>query len=118
MPPIHALAGLRFLAALLVLFSHFPEIIPFDPAALPLVRQGAAGVTVFFVLGGFSCPYNYFYTFVDSTAGAASFLRAPVARIYPMHVVALLVVTPAVIWLTDLTPSLASWSWNLRCCMR
>ena len=112
-PPIHALTGLRFLAALLVLFSHFPEIIPFDQAALPLVRQGAAGVTVFFVLSGFLLTYNYFYTFVDSTAGAASFLRARVARIYPMHVVALLVVTPAVIWLTDPTPSLASWFVNL-----
>jgi peptidoglycan/LPS O-acetylase OafA/YrhL len=112
-PPIHALTGLRFLAALLVLFSHFPEIIPFHGAALPLVRQGAAGVTVFFVLSGFLLTYNYFYAFVDTTAGAASFLRARVARIYPMHVVALLVVTPAVLLLTDSTPSVASWFVNL-----
>ena len=112
-PPIHALTGLRFLAALLVLLSHFPEIIPFDSAALPLVRQGAAGVTVFFVLSGFLLTYNYFHTFVHTMAGAASFLRARVARIYPMHVVALLVVTPAVILLTDPTPSLASWFFNL-----
>ena len=67
-PTLHALTGLRFFAALLVVFSHFPELIPISSLHAGLDRQGAAGVTIFFVLSGFVLTYRYADTFATSTA--------------------------------------------------
>jgi peptidoglycan/LPS O-acetylase OafA/YrhL len=78
-----------------------------------LDQQGAAGVTVFFVLSGFVLTYNYFDRFSRGTRGMASYLRARVARIYPMHVVALLLITPLVLVLAADPPSFGSWLVNL-----
>jgi peptidoglycan/LPS O-acetylase OafA/YrhL len=78
-----------------------------------LERQGAAGVTIFFVLSGVVLTYNFGEKFQSSTRGAATFMRARLARIAPMNIVALLVVTPAVLILSDSTPSLGSWIVNL-----
>lgn len=110
--PIEALTGLRFFAALIVAVSHFPQVIPIDGARVALERQGAAGVTIFFVLSGFVLTYNYADTFRASTAGARTFLRARIARIWPINVVALVVVTPLVIWFAT-APSAVSWVVNL-----
>ena len=109
---IHALTGLRFFAALLVFFSHFPELIPIDGAAVALERQGAAGVTIFFVLSGFVLTYRYGDTFQRSPAGMSTFVRARLARIAPMNAVAL-IVTTVVIFLVSTTSSLLSWVLNL-----
>jgi peptidoglycan/LPS O-acetylase OafA/YrhL len=110
---IPSLTGLRFVAALMVVVSHFPEVVPIAGAAELLDHQGAAGVTVFFVLSGFVLTYNYFDRFSRGIVGAGSYLRARVARIYPMHVVALLLVTPLIIGLTADRPSFGSWIVNL-----
>ena len=110
--PIEGLTGLRFYAALIVAVSHFPQLIPIDGAQLALERQGAAGVTIFFVLSGFVLTYNYFETFAAATRGAGTFLRARLARIWPINVVALVVVTPLVIWWAT-APSALSWVVNL-----
>ena len=110
--PIEALTGLRFFAALIVAVSHFPQVIPIDGLQVALERQGAAGVTIFFVLSGFVLTYNYADTFGASTTGALTFLRARIARIWPINVVALVVVTPLVIWWAT-APSPASWVVNL-----
>ena len=80
---IEALTGLRFFAALIVVVSHFPQIIPIERFQVPLERQGAAGVTIFFVLSGFVLAYNYADTFRTSTAGTLAFMRARIARIWP-----------------------------------
>ena len=67
--PIDALTGLRFFAALIVAVSHFPQIIPIDGLHVALERQGAAGVTIFFVLSGFVLTYNYADTFARLDGG-------------------------------------------------
>ncbi|MFM9846783.1 MAG: acyltransferase family protein [Hyphomicrobiaceae bacterium] len=110
--PIEALTGLRFFAALIVAVSHFPQVIPIDRLQVPLTEQGAAGVTIFFVLSGFVLTYNYADTFRTSTAGAVTFMRARIARIWPINVVALAIVTPLTIWWAT-TPSPTSWVANL-----
>ena len=111
--PIHSLTGLRFVAALLVLFSHFPELVPFDAASVGIVRQGAAGVTIFFVLSGTVLTYNYLHQFSSSLDGARRFMGMRLARIAPMNTVALLVVTAVIVALGGPTPSALSWLLNL-----
>lgn len=110
--PIEALTGLRFFAALIVVVSHFPKIIPIDWLQVALVRQGAAGVTLFFVLSGFVLTYNYADTFRASTAGALAFMRARIARIWPISVVSLIITTLLLMWWAN-PSSIASWFVNL-----
>ncbi len=111
-PAIRSLTGMRFFAALLVAFSHFPEVIPVKSLAVALERQGAAGVTIFFVLSGFVLTYNYLDEFGRATDTVSSFYRNRVARIFPVHLVALLVLTPLVIATAADVPSVASWFVN------
>jgi len=110
--PIEALTGLRFFAALVVAVSHFPQVIPIDWLKVGLERQGTAGVTIFFVLSGFVLTYNYADTFRTSTAGAMTFMRARIARIWPINVVSLVIATLLLMWWTT-TPSPVWWIVNL-----
>ena len=89
--PIDSLTGLRFVAAAIVLIEHFPAMLPWvDAEAL---SQGGAGVGLFFVLSGFVLVYNYANWFVDGFARVRPFWRARLARIYPLHVIALVLIT-------------------------
>lgn len=110
--PIDALTGLRFVAALIVAVSHFPQVIPINSLHVALERQGSAGVTIFFVLSGFVLTYNYADTFRASTAGALRFLRARIARIWPMNVVSLFITTLLFIWWAS-PPLFTPWVVNL-----
>jgi peptidoglycan/LPS O-acetylase OafA/YrhL len=112
-PIVHGLTGLRFLAALVVFVSHFPELVPISGLRTGFVEQGAAGVTIFFVLSGFVLTYNYFDVFRSTARGTASFMRARLARIAPTNTVALLVVTPIVLVVATSPPSFGSWVVNL-----
>ena len=78
---IAALTGLRFVAALLVVISHFPQIVPIDRLHNTLVQQGAAGVTIFFVLSGFVLTYNYAGTFGASSGAVSTNARSRSARL-------------------------------------
>lgn len=109
---IEALTGLRFFAALIVVVSHFPQIIPIERFQVPLERQGAAGVTIFFVLSGFVLAYNYADTFRTSTAGTLAFMRARIARIWPMNIVSLAIATVILLW-WGAASSPATWIVNL-----
>ena len=110
---ITALTGLRFVAALVVVVSHYPELVPISGLAVALDRQGGAGVNVFFVLSGFVLTYSYFDSFRNTPRGSASFLRARLARIFPMHVAALILVTPVILLIASERPSLRSWFVNV-----
>jgi peptidoglycan/LPS O-acetylase OafA/YrhL len=89
--PIRSLTGLRFVAAAIVLIEHFPAMLPWvDAEAL---AQGGAGVGLFFVLSGFVLVYNYADWFFDGFARGRPFWRARFARIYPLHVIALVLIT-------------------------
>jgi peptidoglycan/LPS O-acetylase OafA/YrhL len=98
-PELRSLTGLRFLAALLVLAYHalfsFPSAPPrLDPGPVrSVLGSGYVGVNLFFVLSGFVLAYTY----VDRgalTAAPRAFWRARFARVYPMHVLGLLVAVP------------------------
>lgn len=84
---IDSLTGLRFVAALLVYFSHLPQ----DNADLPKVvstfmYSGYNGVSLFFVLSGFVICYNYFnIVSTNFKASLKPFFVARFARVYPMY---------------------------------
>lgn len=107
-PTIHALTGLRFLAALAVVLYHFREVAPFPPLLTRFVLEGAAGVSLFFILSGVVLVYNYRDWFTTSLGRYGRFLGARLARIYPMYLVALLAVTPLVLTSPKLTYGLTA----------
>jgi peptidoglycan/LPS O-acetylase OafA/YrhL len=110
--PIEAVTGLRFFAALLVVVSHFPQIIPIDRCQVTLGHQGAAGVTIFFVISGFVLTYNYADAFRTSTAGTLAFMRSRIARIWPINIVSLAIITLILLWWAN-PSSAATWVVNL-----
>jgi peptidoglycan/LPS O-acetylase OafA/YrhL len=97
-PFVPALTGVRAFAALLVMLFHLTEVttVLLPPAAAQafgfIAWPGALGVDVFFVLSGFIISYNYEARFARSFEPRryGSFLRARLARIYPVHLVLLL----------------------------
>ena len=82
MPPHHAriehLDWLRALAAGLVLVGH---------CANPLVRGGAIGVCVFFVLSGYLITSILLRDGMFTGENIAKFIVRRIARIYPLYVV-------------------------------
>src|SRR5262245_36021055 len=91
-----ALTALRFLAAAAVLNLHLVAHMPADP--LGWVDQfwwGTAGVTFFFMLSGFILTYNYHDRFRTlKRRGVRDFYAARFARIWPVHLLAFLLLLP------------------------
>jgi peptidoglycan/LPS O-acetylase OafA/YrhL len=98
-PEIRALTGLRFLAALQVLVFH--ALFTFSRWSLRMPRgtlktflgSGYVGVNFFFVLSGFVLAYAYAGADAANatmTTSAARFWRSRFARIYPLHLLGLL----------------------------
>ncbi|MEO5669069.1 MAG: acyltransferase [Ramlibacter sp.] len=83
---IAALTGFRFVAAMMVFFSHF-AIPGLSGTAFRMTQAGYAGVTLFFVLSGFVIAYNYLERFEQGmTAGSIKeYLIARFARVYPLY---------------------------------
>jgi peptidoglycan/LPS O-acetylase OafA/YrhL len=93
-PALPALTGLRFLAALAVVLLHFMAMIDFPPPLAELARQGGLGVSLFFVLSGFILVYHYAGWFEAGLGGYGAFIWRRFARVYPLHLLALILVTP------------------------
>ena len=94
-----ALTPLRGIAALWVVLFHFcwrfPNVQPNDYG---VVREGYLAVDMFFVLSGFVISHVYKDSFAKqcTVSGYADFLKARIARIYPLHLVMLVVFLAAV----------------------
>jgi peptidoglycan/LPS O-acetylase OafA/YrhL len=86
---LNALTGLRFFAALDIVFFHFSNPRWFGILA-PVVNSGYVVVSLFFLLSGFVLSYNYS---VQARAGKldhARFWKARFARLYPVYLLSLL----------------------------
>lgn len=83
------LTALRFLAAAWVVLFHWWSALnaPQTPA---LVARGYLGVEVFFVLSGFILCHVYLKAFGEGGFDYGGFLKARLARIYPLHLVTLI----------------------------
>jgi peptidoglycan/LPS O-acetylase OafA/YrhL len=95
-PRLAALTGLRFPAALAVALAHLPEVYANPHLTRTLRRfaaEGFAGVPFFFVLSGFVLAYSYRDRLARPVPGAlAAYYRSRLARIWPLHLFALLLV--------------------------
>lgn len=83
---IDSLTGFRFVAAMMVFFSHY-AIPGLGPTAHRTTQSGYAGVTMFFVLSGFVIAYNYLERFEAgmSARSVGEYLVARLARVYPLY---------------------------------
>lgn len=104
-PHIDSLTSARFFAALAVVLLHFSYYLNINPAVYLFLSNGGIGVCFFFVLSGFILTYTYKEWFAGGVRinDYFRFIQARFARIYPMHAVALLLMTPVtllLVWLT------------------
>src|SRR5882724_4066312 len=84
--PIHALTGLRFVAALMVFLFH---------ASPQHFCEGFAGVAFFYVLSGFILTHNYRRNLRNLRwQEVRNFYACRLARIYPVHVLTFIAIIP------------------------
>ena len=96
---IEQLTFTRFVAAMVVVFFHFGGNIPFlnqEPWGA-LLRAGDIAVSYFFTLSGFIMAIAY-YSLVEKGFDKAKYVVARFARIYPLYLIALLLMIPLVMY--------------------
>lgn len=87
---IKPLTSFRFIFAAMVFLSHCNVLSPFF--GQHVFSEGYIGVSFFFVLSGFIIAYSNEQKLRDKTISARSFWVARLARIYPLHLLTLLIV--------------------------
>jgi peptidoglycan/LPS O-acetylase OafA/YrhL len=112
---VACLTSLRFFAAAWVLALHYSERMPVDGSEVTaFFVNGRLGVDFFFVLSGFILTHVYLRQLQEQRFSFRAFIQKRFARLYPLHLVMLLVVLAYVSiggWLgIDLqTPAAYSW---------
>ena len=108
---IRPLTALRFFAAAwVVLFAFWPRLdVSFTPQ---IVSKGYLGVEVFFILSGFILSHVYLPAAESGRFRYGAFLKARLARIYPLHLICLATIgalaTAAVLLGRDIDPNILS----------
>lgn len=103
-PRLHALTGLRFLAAAFVALHHFAYLSGVHPrvgVADFFLGLGYVSVNLFFVLSGFVLAWTYIGATGALTVDRRTFWVARFARIYPAYALALLLALPIFIELAS-----------------
>jgi peptidoglycan/LPS O-acetylase OafA/YrhL len=107
-----ALNGLRFFAAIAVVFFHYmPEVTGFEhlPKVLRnLVQCGPIALGFFFILSGFVLASSYRDRALDSSGARRAFWLARFARLYPIYLVAYIFFAPIALQKYVLHPTLLS----------
>lgn len=103
-----ALTSLRGIAAVLVMFHHFMNVVLkdlIDASPTRLIEKSYLWVDLFFILSGFVLAYVYHTTFQHGVKGRLylRFIQARFARIYPLHLftLALFVAYETLQWYLD-----------------
>lgn len=99
---LKSLTSIRFLAAFHVVLYHQAIFLdPLVPDSLSFLRNylhtGYVGVNLFFVLSGFILAYTYLEPDRLPSVERRKFWVARIARIYPLYLVAMILVAPFVI---------------------
>lgn len=89
MPRVDSLTGLRWWAAFFVFLFHMRGLAPLPEPVASFVSYGFFGVNFFFVLSGFVLTWS-----ASSRVSQTTFYWRRFARIYPTHLVALLIAIP------------------------
>lgn len=105
---IKSLTSARFIAAVFILLMHYGAYIPYNKYTNFVLLNGGIGVCFFFMLSGFIITFNYYDWFEGGVdlKKYIEFIRARFARIYPMYVVALLFITPIILYFSWHNPQL------------
>jgi peptidoglycan/LPS O-acetylase OafA/YrhL len=122
-----ALNGLRFIAALAIVFFHYaPKIEGYQhvPAGMRnLINQGPVALTFFFILSGFVLA-NRYLSAGSSVGNPIVFYRSRLGRLYPAYMVGFVLFAPLAVdkYLTHAPSGLIDWrtlivSGILYCCM-
>ena len=85
-----ALSGLRFFAALNIVFFHFSNPAWFGPFA-PMVNNGYTSVSFFLLMSGFILAYNYEERARAGRLKTKNFWIARFSRLYPVYALSLVV---------------------------
>ncbi len=110
---ISALTALRFFPALwVVLYDYWPNLSIATPP--PLIAKGYLGVEVFFILSGFILCHVYLPALGQGRFAYGQFLKARLARIYPLHLATLIGIGLMALGARSLgqiiDPNILSWS--------
>lgn len=104
--PINQLTGLRFVAAMCVVFSHsLPALAPArEPSVVYLMLStlSGLGMSIFFVLSGFVIHYNYADK-IGRTESVYAFFVARFARLYPLYAI---LVSAEIAWMLWRSPQI------------
>lgn len=117
-PVVPALTSIRGIAAWWVVLYHFRERLPplGSEWLLSLIAHGYLAVDLFFILSGFVLALNYAESFRErgSLAGAIGFYRLRFARIYPLHLVMLILflLNPLAIALFSANADTSAYPWD------
>jgi peptidoglycan/LPS O-acetylase OafA/YrhL len=86
---LNALTGLRFFAAINIVFFHFsnPQLFGF---LAPVVNAGYIALGLFFLLSGFVLAYNYGGQAHAGSLDKVRFWKARFTRLYPVYLLSLL----------------------------
>lgn len=108
-PEIGALTGIRFFAAFYVVVFHYytlqaPKNHPLSALAL-FLSHGYLAVALFFILSGYILTYSYFDR--QERTSYLSFMFARFTRLYPVYILALLLVLPFYLEKAKVFPSIA-----------
>ncbi|WP_413998292.1 acyltransferase family protein [Flavobacterium sp. W1B] len=109
---IKPLTSLRFVFAFMIFAHHLTFLSKSD---LPyfrwiheyILKEGYIGVSFFFILSGFILAYNYRDSILNKKISKSSFMIARIARIYPLHLLCLLIAVP--LTLQNVTFELSTW---------
>lgn len=109
---IKPLTSLRFFFAFIIFTHHLTFLGKSKEAYLRwihdyILKEGFIGVSFFFILSGFILAYNYRDSFLDKSISKSDFYIARIARIYPVHLLCLLIAVP--ITLKDISFNLSTW---------
>lgn len=88
-PRLDSLTSLRWWAALGVFVFHIRNVVPLPGVVGELARYGNFGVAFFFVLSGFVLTWSW-----RREVGIGTFYWRRFARIYPLHLITLLLAIP------------------------
>ncbi len=95
---IKPLTSLRFFFAFMVFLHHLWFLLDENQFLHDLydnvLKEGFIGVSFFFILSGFVLSYNYYDKFINGETKFRQFSLARIARIYPLHLLTLLIAIP------------------------
>ncbi|SEA49842.1 Peptidoglycan/LPS O-acetylase OafA/YrhL, contains acyltransferase and SGNH-hydrolase domains [Flavobacterium gillisiae] len=99
---IKPLTSLRFFFAFMIFVHHMTFLAKSKSSTLrwiheSILKEGYIGVSFFFILSGFILAYNYRDSMLNKKISKSNFYIARIARIYPLHILTLLIAVPITI---------------------